>query len=479
MSEMIQKNEKFVFWRGDGKIIPHQLYEFYKLNGIGKYFPDEMNWKNADPLIVKIKDNIVSEINVGYLIELAKNHIEKCTEEDGESGPILDSLHNSTSLFGEKNLKMLTSLKLEFISDTRNAGYFFFRNGVVEVTASEIKIHHYDEFDKCVWEKSIVDADFTPVDIRELESRSVFFQFISDLAVMKDKEQSTARFEAIKSAIGYLLHRYKDGNTNQAIILMDVFVDGQPNGGSGKSLLINSIGKLRRLAIIDGKKYDQRMWYALSSVGIDSSILLFDDVERNFDFEKIFPLLSAGMQLCRKYKDNIFIPHENAPKIAITTNYALIGESSSHQRRKFEFEVSATYSAAFSPRDKSGKNFFDEWSPDEWNLFCSTMIQCLMVYLKNGLVTSEPISIKLNKLVNQTSEEFVNFSDTKLEIKKQLDKRAVYQQFTKEYPEFQYQVKQGEFTRWLKAWGAYKGYQIAESHSGDVNYIIFSNNITP
>ena len=67
------------------------------------------------------------------------------------------------------------------------------------------------------------------------------------------------------------------------------------------------------------------------------------------------------MELKKKYKDNLFIPFEKSPKIALTTNYTINGESGSYRRRKFEFEVAPTYSAGFSPRDKFGGNFFEEW----------------------------------------------------------------------------------------------------------------------
>ncbi len=58
-------------------------------------------------------------------------------------------------------------------------------------------------------------------------------------------------------------------------------------------------------------------------------------------------------------KDHIHIPHEKSPKIALTANYAIIGDSSSHRRRNFEFEVSPTYSADHISRDKFERNFFD------------------------------------------------------------------------------------------------------------------------
>lgn len=466
--------DQFVFWNGDGKIVPHLLYEFFVEQGIGNYFNQESEKKNADPVMVKINENIVSPVNVGYLLDLTKNYIIECTSESGDAGPILDSLHSKTSLFSDKNLKLLKTLHLEFITDTPEYGYFFFNNGVVQVSADGIELKQYDDFDRFVWEKSIIQMDYVPIEADELE-HSDFMRFLNDLVVVDEPEKAGARYKSLSSAIGYLLHRHKNPATTKAIILMDVYVNGQPNGGSGKSLLVTSVGKLRNLSTIDGKKYDQREWFALSSVDLSSEVLLFDDLEKNFNFEQIFPILTTGMLVRLKYKNHVFLPFEKAPKVALTTNYAILGDSSSHRRRKFEFEISSTYSASFTPRDKFGRNFFDGWDDAEYNRFYNVMFGCLQVFLKNGLIESEPINLSLTKLVYKTSEEFVDWVDNHIEMNIQYDKKALYDKFVKVYPEFSNKLKQRDFTFWLRSWGEYKKLETSEGHSGDMRWIRFSS----
>jgi len=164
---------------------------------------------------------------------------------------------------------------------------------------------------------------------------------------------------------------------------------------------------------------------------------------------------------------------KKAPKVAITTNYAINGDSASHKRRKFEFEVSPTYNANYSPREKFGRNFFDGWDDTDWNSFYNTMFICLQVFLKNGLVESEPINLNLTKLINKTSEEFVDWADDALTIGIQHDKKKLYDKFLKSYPEYSNKLKQREFTFWLRAWGDYKKLNVIETHSGDIRYITF------
>jgi len=327
--------EQFIFWDGSGRIVPHLLYEFFTIKGIYNYFPEENKKKNTDPVKVRAIGNIVFPINDGYLLEIAKTHILDCTAESGENGPILDSLHKSTALFGEKNLRLLKPLKLNFISDTIEYGYFFFRNGIVQVSGSGIVLKPYTDFGDYLWEKSIIQSDFVPIGTDELQKESDFMRFLLDLTIVEEPEKATARFNSLASAIGYLLHRYKNPTTTKAIILMDVYVNGQPNGGSGKSLTLFALGKMRNVSVIDGKKYDQREWFALSSVDLESEVLLFDDAVKDFNFEQIFPIMTTGMLVRLKYKNHVYLPFEKAPKVAITTNYAINGDSSSHRRRKF------------------------------------------------------------------------------------------------------------------------------------------------
>lgn len=464
----------FVFWNGKGQIIPHLLYEFFANKGLGNYFSDTINKKVSEPVIVKIVGNIVSPVNVGYLLDITKNYILELTQESGEAGPILDSLHKSTALFGDKNLKLLPTLSLGFLTDRADCGYFPFKNGVIKVTGDDVQLLKYDDVDQYVWEKNIIQLDYALVDLSAPGETCDFLQFLKDLTVVDEDLKSVERFNALNSAMGYLVHRKKNAAETKAIILLDVYKNGMPNGGSGKTLLINAIGKIRHLSIIDGKRLDFREWYALSSVELETQVLLFDDVAKDFNFEVIFPLMSTGMFVRRKYKDHVFVPFEKAPKVAITTNYAINGNSSSFLRRMYEFEVSGTYSSDYSPRDKFGRNFFDEWDDDEWNRFYNVIVQCLQMFLKNGLMASDPINLSLTKLINRTSEEFVDWADAKLVPDILYDKKQLYDIFLKAYPELSSKLKQRDFTRWLRAYGDYKKLVTAESHSGDTRYVQFT-----
>ncbi len=465
--------DSLVFWNSEGKIVPSMLYRFFELNGFGLYYPAGTDFKSGNPVVVKVSGNLVNEVSETYLLQYAKNFMLKKTEDEGKRNAIIDSLHGSTGLFGSKNQKLLGTVDLNFIEDTKDSGMIFFRNCVVEITDSLISQRSYDEFDGHVWEKNIIQHDFSQVDFIELEENCDFLQFLRDITEVADPSERENRFLSLFSIVGYLAHRYKDPTLTKAIILMDAAPSGSPNGRTGKTLICQAIGKLRNMYVLDGKSFDQRRWFKFSGVGLNTNLLLFDDIQKNFDFELLFPLITTGINILRKYKDDIFIPFEQSPKVVITTNYAVIGEGSSHRARIFEFEVSNTFNSDFQPTDKFGKRFFDEWTDPEWNLFYNLIAYSIKLFLERGLISSQPINLKLSKLIHQTNEDFVDFCQSRVATEIRHDKRELFNSFKREYPEY-FNLTQRVFTEWLKRWGNYIGAKVDEGHSGDVRYIIYT-----
>ena len=89
-------------------------------------------------------------------------------------------------------------------------------------------------------------------------------------------------------------------------------------------------------------------------VQVDTQTLVFDDVSRHFDFERLFSVITEGITLEKKNKDEIHIPFESSPKIVITTNYAIKGAGNSFERRKWDLEFKQYYSKMFTPETEFG-----------------------------------------------------------------------------------------------------------------------------
>jgi len=470
----MNSKEQLIFWDSAGRIQPSQLYKFFESEGIGLYHADLTRAKATNPKVVQVKNNLVNEVSESYLIDLAKNQIKKLTSSTGREAIVLDSFHKNIGLFSGRNLFLLPILDIRFIEDTRENTYFFFRNGVVEVSGKGCSLKKYDELTGFVWEKNIIDKEITLQEQLRINN-SVFYHFLRDITHVANRPHWNQRTISLATAIGYLLNRYKNEGLTKSIILMDEKIDGVENGGTGKTLVAKAINQLRNLHIVDGKFYDSKQWFQFDRVTLATEIVLFDDVDARFDFSKLFSIVTTGFEVKQRYKDSVYIPYEKSPKIMLTTNYAINGEGSSFKRRAFEFEVSHYYSDTLKPDEKYGHLFFDDWEQEEYDRFYALMFWCVSLFHKKGLYESEPINIKRTKLIAQTNEDFLEFTADNLKINEKVDKASLHSKFIIAYPEYR-SLHQRAFTDWLRKWGTYKGWAAKESHSDSIRYIEFAEN---
>ena len=112
---------------------------------------------------------------------------------------------------------------------------------------------------------------------------------------------------------------------------------------------------------------------------------MWDDVKKKFDFERLFSVITEGIEVERKNLDALQIPIEKSPKGLITTNYTIGGVGGSFDRRKFELEFSAYFGANHSPLDECGCMLCDDWSKDEGYKGDNGMIGCMQFELSRGL----------------------------------------------------------------------------------------------
>jgi hypothetical protein len=127
----------------------------------------------------------------------------------------------------------------------------------------------------------------------------------------------------------------------------------------------------------------------LSQLNYNTRVLVIDDIPENFDFTKIFPLITEKAVVERKYQNKYTILFERSPKIVITTNYSLKGVDESTKRRKVEFIFADYFNSEFTPDTKYNNLFFTDWDKDEWENFYLLMAYCIwnLVYkqIENSL----------------------------------------------------------------------------------------------
>jgi len=443
------QNSDDVFWQADGKkitIVPHDYAIFLHKHGFAKYYPERSN----KPTYVYIEENKVSESSV----ELIKDFVLKYCLSKGEID-VYNHCAKSAQLFTESHLNMLESIDMRILQDSRYVSYIPFLNGVVQVTKDKVELLSYIDIDGYIWKEQIIKRNFT-----RLPSHDNNFQDF----VHKVSAQDAERIKAMESTLGYLIHTFKDKTDQKAIIFNDQEIDDNPNGGSGKSLMLTAIGNIRKIIKIDGKAYNpSKNDFVYQRVNMDTQVLAFDDVKKHFDFEQLFSLITEGIPVNRKNKDEIYIPFERSPKIVITTNYVISGAGTSHDRRRHEIEFFQYFNSQRNPQDEYGKLLFDEWTPSEWSNFDNYMLSNLQMYLQNGLIRSISINADAKRFIQNTCKEFYDFvMDGNIALDVKYYNKSCTEAFQSDNNGFN-QLDSRKFIKWVQVYALYKGYKFTKN----------------
>lgn len=274
-----------------------------------------------------------------------------------------------------------------------------------------------------------------------------------------------------------MLHSFKNNSNNKAIIFNDEIISENPNGRSGKGLFWNALKHLKKVQSLDGKTFDFKKSFPYQNVSTDCQVLVFDDVKKNFDFENLFSIITEGITIEYKGKDSIKLDVTESPKIVITTNYTIKGDSASHNARKYEAEMSSYFNENHTPIHEFGHELFNDWDGVEWAKFDNYMMECLQKYLKHGLIEMPTINLKTRKLINEVGSELLQFFDT-LNFNEWYDTKSLYSMFCTHFPEKSRFVTQYKITTSIKKWAKHKDLELLNPTSGGVSKVYIGSNTT-
>jgi hypothetical protein len=424
-------------------------------------------------IFVKVEDNKVTEVPATDIYRYIMDQAKKCElENEDDREELVDKVSTSRYRIISNLSTILQPIELNFIEDTQEMSYIFYKNVVVTITKDVIETKGYNELTGNVWKNQILDREYTgelpPATYNELENS--FYKFLWAINPSFD-------LDSLMSIIGYLLHRYKRRDFAKAVVFYDANIDmPDPCGATGKTLLSLSLGKIRRLIQEDGKMNDLSSRFALSRVTIVSELFLMDDVTHNYPFDKLFPLITGDFVVEKKNQNRFSIPFEMTPKLIITSNYCVIKEGDSYTRRVIEFVLDNTFNLECTPVKAYGHVFFTDWDAVQWHEFDNTMILAIKFYLNNGVIEQED-GRKYYQLQNQTSDEFMTFAGS-FQTQVSYEKRTKLQEFLENNPRH-VRIESNTFTKWMKLYAQYKNWKTKESHSGDINYIQFFEDEEP
>lgn len=443
------------FWsidKGKATIIRNSFIEFLESEGYGKMI------LGKGYLLIREQNNIVSDVTsvnikdfvIDYVNDIAEAGIKRIVKEA--------LIRSAKTLFGDAVLECLQTLNPVFAEDTKNKSLFFFRNCFIEVNDKNINPKRYDELKGNIWERQLIQRDFELND-----SVPDFEKFIGNVC-----RGDANRINALRSAIGYLLQSYKDPTKTKAIIFIDEKLSENAFGRSGKGVVASAIKELKRLITIDGKNFKFDKSFPFQSIEQDTQVVFFDDVDKKFGFDRLFSIITEGITVEKKNRNEYSIPFEKSPKILITTNHSISGSDDSSIARQFVIEFSDYYNAKHQPINDFNKMFYIEWDKNEWNAFYTFMLKCCQLYLANGFTSYNYINLTRKKLIDETNQEFEEFI-SEFVVGTEYNKKDLYERFKKEYEDYG-QIKQNTFSKWTKVYAELNELEVQERKSGGNRY---------
>jgi hypothetical protein len=384
------------------------LHGFLNQKGFRKYY----SFENLESIYIKIESRLIEIVSKGQILDFVLKHIELLPDVLPGAEPFTRKnlailfLSNPNYFLGMDKLQCMVPAAINFMRDTKDCSYIFYADKFAKITKDTVIFRPYSELDGYIWKKQKLERNCPADDCQDGE----FLTFCRDIINKND-----AIFLNLRTLLGYLLHCYKNPAHCFAIVLLDSKHSDDPEGRSGKSLLLESVGKIRNAVFCGGKDFRHEDKFVYQRVTEETALFVLDDVKKTFDFENIFSQITGGFEVEPKGKAKFIIPFDCSPKIAITSNYVINGAGGSFEARIRAFALNSIYDKENTPEKKFGHLFFGQWDKVEWEKFDSFMIYCLQDYLKYGILVTEDRGLNERKIYQKTSEEFVNFCNSKFD----------------------------------------------------------------
>lgn len=382
-----------------------RFVDFLKDKGFRRYF------SFGKYGLVRITGHHVEQSDRSKVTEVVNAYIAKLPERfDYMDRSELSEMYMKyiDKLLGQNVLEALPLFDDEMtLRDTKTHAYIVFRNGaLISHSTQTYFTTDLSSIGKYIWKEKVIDRPIHhSVTDQEMDSHP-FSLFMYNIAGRDDD-----RYRSLLSLVGYSVHNYKDPAIPSAVILCDSKLGEGSEGGTGKGLLVKAMSYIRNMTTEDGKAFaaKNKTEFRFGRVDKHTDIFHLADLTKHFNFESLFSIITEGFPVRHLYKSEEYIPYSKSPKVVISTNFTVMGDGASHDRRRVEFELAPHYNQKYSPYHEFKHRFFDEWSEDQWSVFFHIMARCQRLYIQNGLPSFKTITLNEKKFIDSTSSDFVQF----------------------------------------------------------------------
>ncbi len=431
-----------------------QLGNFLEANNIYYYYKE-----GKPPVLVhEWKSNVLKIINEEYILKYIQDYINNLPNEycfNGDETLRKEAIKAAFDVFDDRKMNLVIKrLKMDAVElnkPTDGVIYMYFQNCVVGYKRGnnrKVDIIDYKDLKWKVWDSKVIKRDFKMNkaykggDVDDF-LKSVCTSKTGDGGKILDKE----RERALINAVGYLMNDYKHEDDVKIIVLCEEQITDM-GGRTGKSLTCKMLENMGcNVVWIDGRSVDFKNRFLFQNITEETDIVVFDDIDRKFDFKALYSIATTGLTVEKKGKNAVHLSHKETPKFIITTNTVLTDESNSGKSRKFEIEFSDHFNDEYTPILKYGRRFFDGWNEEDWSLFDNYMIDCAISYIEEGLTDYKRVNITERKLTIAIPDaNILNHCDRAciymLETKGRMTNEEIFKRFKSEYDPNEYTQRQ-------------------------------------
>jgi DNA primase len=519
----------------------YNCFNFLQNRGFHRIHMKSNTWD-----FVHVENRVIHKVD-NYAI---KDFVTEFTKEIKEI-PALNMIYRGGPQYlGHEKLSNLEYIYPTIEKAGRDTQCLFFRDKIWEISSDKVKEMTYSEFKNFVWEDKVIHSQVknlpplvtvTPmtdelrkklgpdyasipdgeffVDISDDGHKCHFLQFLKntsnftfrkarkfektgnddDAPTMEELFHDNRHLVNKLTAMGYLLHDYKNDSELKAVICMDGRISevGASNGRTGKSLFGRALEQVIPQAYIPAKnKKITEDNFLYGEVTEKTKNIFLDDVRANIDFEFFFPVISGKLKVNPKGGQPFTLDQEDTPKLLLTTNHAINGEGSSFRDRQAFVAFCDWYNDIHKPIDDFGVNFFSEWEQDQWNLFYNLMATCIQLYFQSlrdawagknkGIVDPPMESLEKRRLRQQIGEDFMTWAEVTFAVDtngKPLDetskigqrnsRKELYDDFLNQHQHARKYVTASSFKKRMVHYCQYKGFHfnINKPNEEGVNFV--------